>query len=74
MPLDSFNIGDRFKGRIKKIANFGIFVELRDGVDGLVHNTRLAKYNLKASAYKEDSLLDVEIVSINEGKVELAII
>lgn len=74
LPLDSFNIGDRFKGRIKKIANFGIFVELRDGVDGLVHNTRLAKYNLKPSAYKEDSLLDVEIISINEGKVELAII
>lgn len=74
LPLNSFNIGDRFKGRIKKIANFGIFVELRDGVDGLIHNTRLAKYNLKPSAYKEDSFINVEIISINEGKVELAII
>ena len=74
VPIDSFNIGDRFKGKIKRIASFGIFVELRDGVDGLIHNTRLAKYNLKASSYKEDSLVDVEIIAINEGKVELSIV
>ena len=34
---DSFNRGDRVSGQIKSITDFGIFIGLSGGIDGLVH-------------------------------------
>jgi small subunit ribosomal protein S1 len=40
--LDKFPIGTKQKGTVCNITNFGIFVELEDGVDGLVHISDLS--------------------------------
>ncbi|HZT58735.1 MAG TPA: 30S ribosomal protein S1 [Pyrinomonadaceae bacterium] len=32
-----FHVGDRVRGRIRNLTDFGAFVEVEDGVDGLVH-------------------------------------
>jgi small subunit ribosomal protein S1 len=34
---DSFNRGDKVSGQIKSITDFGIFIGLNGGIDGLVH-------------------------------------
>jgi len=34
---NKFKIGDKIIGKVSNITDFGIFVELSDGVDGLVH-------------------------------------
>ncbi|HSN71393.1 MAG TPA: 30S ribosomal protein S1 [Steroidobacteraceae bacterium] len=34
---DNFNRGDRVEGQIKSITDFGIFIGLSGGIDGLVH-------------------------------------
>ena len=40
--IDSFfRIGDVVQGTISKITNFGAFVELKDGIDGLVHISQI---------------------------------
>ena len=36
-----FRIGDVVNGTISKIANFGAFVELKDGIDGMVHISQI---------------------------------
>ena len=45
-PWDSvperYTIGDLIEGRVNQIADFGIFVELEPGVEGLLHNSELA--------------------------------
>lgn len=66
-----FSVGEKFQGRIKKITDFGIFIELRDGIDGLVHNSKLLKNNIHSSNFSEGEALSVEIIAINNGKVEL---
>ena len=38
-----FKIGDLVKGKISKIANFGAFVELDGGIDGLVHISQISE-------------------------------
>ncbi|MEO0574763.1 MAG: 30S ribosomal protein S1 [Pseudomonadota bacterium] len=38
----SFNRGDRVKGQIKSITDFGIFIGLEGGIDGLVHLSDLS--------------------------------
>jgi small subunit ribosomal protein S1 len=40
--LEKFPVGTKQKGRICNITNFGVFVELEDGVDGLVHISDLS--------------------------------
>jgi small subunit ribosomal protein S1 len=34
---ERFHIGDRVRGRVRNLTDFGAFVEVEDGVDGLVH-------------------------------------
>lgn len=45
-PWDSvperYAIGDLIEGRVNQIADFGVFVELEPGVEGLLHNSELA--------------------------------
>ena len=37
-----YEIGSIVKGKVSKIASFGAFVELEDGVDGLVHISQIS--------------------------------
>ena len=32
-----YHVGDRVRGRVRNLTDFGAFVEIEDGVDGLVH-------------------------------------
>ena len=37
----TFNVGDEFEGVVKSVVDFGVFIELKDGVDGLLHISKL---------------------------------
>ena len=37
----TFNIGDEFVGGVKSVVDFGVFIELKDGVDGLLHISKI---------------------------------
>ena len=45
-PWDSvperYKVGDLIEGQVNQIADFGVFVELEPGVEGLLHNSELA--------------------------------
>ena len=42
--IDSFfKIGDVVQGTVTKITSFGAFVELKDGIDGLVHISQISE-------------------------------
>ncbi|WP_297574698.1 polyribonucleotide nucleotidyltransferase [uncultured Campylobacter sp.] len=36
-----FEIGEEFNGEVKKVVDFGAFISLRDGVDGLLHISQI---------------------------------
>lgn len=66
--IDNFNIGEEFDGEIKKIATFGAFVSLRDGVDGLLHISKIK------SPIKEGDRIKVKVSEIKAGKISLDLI
>ncbi|WP_086255417.1 polyribonucleotide nucleotidyltransferase [Campylobacter vicugnae] len=66
--IDNFKIGEEFDGEIKKIATFGAFVSLRDGVDGLLHISKIK------SPIKEGDRIKVKISEIKAGKISLDLI
>lgn len=66
--IDNFKIGEEFDGEIKKIATFGAFVSLRDGVDGLLHISKIK------SPIKEGDCIKVKVSEIKAGKISLDLI
>lgn len=39
---DTYKVGNRVKGKVSKVAPFGAFVELAEGIDGLVHISQIS--------------------------------
>ncbi|MFZ0041133.1 MAG: S1 RNA-binding domain-containing protein [Solirubrobacteraceae bacterium] len=45
--VDTYNIGDELEGTVTKVVTFGAFVEILDGVKGLVHISELAQHHVE---------------------------
>ncbi len=65
---DKYPVGSRHKGIVRNLTNFGLFVELGEGVDGLVHVSDLSwtkKINHPAEFTKKDQELEVIVLDID---------
>jgi small subunit ribosomal protein S1 len=45
--VDTYNINDELEGTVTKVVTFGAFVEILDGVEGLVHISELAQHHVE---------------------------
>src|SRR6202034_3814203 len=45
--VNTYNIGDELEGTVTKVVTFGAFVEILDGVEGLVHISELAQHHVE---------------------------
>lgn len=72
------DVGARYKGKVRRLAEFGIFVELVPGQDGLVHVSSIArdKQRTFAQDYKIDDEVMVEVVDYDPttGRIRLRIV
>jgi len=72
-----FAIGQIVKGTVSKIASFGAFVELEDGVDGLVHISQISDQHVEKvkDALKVGDDVEARIVKIDseERRIGLSI-
>ena len=46
--VDTYNINDELAGKVTKVVTFGAFVEILDGVEGLVHISELAPHHVES--------------------------
>jgi small subunit ribosomal protein S1 len=46
--VDTYNVGDELAGKVTKVVTFGAFVEILDGVEGLVHISELAPHHVES--------------------------
>ncbi|MBP6831708.1 MAG: polyribonucleotide nucleotidyltransferase [Deltaproteobacteria bacterium] len=62
-------IGAVYKGTVKRIVDFGAFVEIFPGTEGLVHVSELAHTRVEnvADVIKEGQDVEVKVLSIEEG-------
>ncbi len=70
--------GSIYQGRVKKVAEFGLFVEIAPGVDGLVHVSLMPK-NLQStfqSSVKLEEPVTVEVVDYDQstGRIRLKLL
>jgi polyribonucleotide nucleotidyltransferase len=69
-------IGAIYTGKVKKIMDFGAFVEILPGTDGLVHISELAHRRVKTvdEVLKEGDVVTVKVLDVDrQGKIRLSI-
>ncbi len=69
-------IGKIYKGRVRKIMDFGAFVEIMPGTDGLVHISQLAnqRVNKVTDVVQEGDEIPVKVLEIDKsGKIRLSL-
>jgi len=70
-------VGKIYEGRVVSIKDFGAFVNILPGVDGMVHISKLAegRVNKVTDVVKEGQTVRVKIAGIDErGKINLTMI
>ncbi len=68
-------VAELYMGKVKKTTNFGAFVEILPGLDGLVHISQLSKERVKnvTDVLKEGDEVLVKVLAIDEnGKIKLS--
>ena len=70
----SYEVGKSYQGKVKRIVDFGVFVEMPDGFDALLHISKVAKerVNNLNERYHEGDDITVVVMEQKGKKVELA--
>jgi small subunit ribosomal protein S1 len=64
-----FEIGSRVKGHIRNMTAYGAFVELADGIDGMIHVSDLSwtrKINHPSEVFKKNDELEAVVIDIDK--------
>jgi len=72
-PKVEYKVGDVVNGKVKKIVDFGAFIELPGGIDGLMHISKISDERVErvSDVFKEGDELMVEIVEFKGNKIGL---
>ncbi len=65
---ERFHVGDRIKGTVSRIADFGAFVELEPGLDGLVHLSEMSwskKVRKPSDVVNPGDVVEVVVLGVN---------
>jgi len=69
-----YEIGGHYTGRIKRVVDYGLFVEMPGGNDALLHVSKIAPERMEnlAERYREGEEIEVIVLDQKGRKVELA--
>ncbi len=73
---EEYNKGDKVTGKIKSITDFGIFIGLEGGIDGLVHLTDLSHTEQPEEAvhkYKKGDEITAVIIQIDSERERISL-
>jgi small subunit ribosomal protein S1 len=73
---EQFTVGQTIKGKITNVTDFGIFVQIIPGVDGLVHVSDISwTEHIKSPTdlYKKGDEVEVVITDINKAKKKISL-
>ena len=74
---ERYRVGKEITGTITNVTDFGVFVELEEGIEGLVHVSEISKEKIKTPVgmYNMGDLLTAKVMNINseERRIGLSI-
>ena len=72
---EKYPVGSQHKATVRNITNFGVFAELEDGVEGLVHISDLSWNKIKhpSEMVATGDVIDVQILDFDEANHKLSL-
>ncbi len=69
-------VGDEFTGKVVRILNFGAFVELAPGKDGMIHISKLSKEHVDkvTDVVNIDDVVNVKVIKVSDKGIDLKLI
>lgn len=73
--IDAHSTGDVLTGTVKRLVDFGAFVEVEPGVEGLVHISEIAHehVNVPGDVLKEDQEIEVKIIGLDKDNEKISL-
>ncbi|MDQ3433721.1 MAG: 30S ribosomal protein S1 [Actinomycetota bacterium] len=73
--VDTYNLSDELEGKVTKVVTFGAFVEIMDGVEGLVHISELAHHHVEnpREVVEPGDSVKVKILEIDSDRRRLSL-
>ncbi len=71
--LEKYPIGAKVKGTIRNVTDFGLFVEIEEGIDGLVHVSDLSwtqRVKNPSEMYNKGDEIEAVVLQIDMGEVD----
>lgn len=72
---DEYKVGDTLAGTITGVTDFGVFVRVEGGMEGLVHISEMdwGLVENPKNLYKQGDSVNVKVIEIKDGKISLSI-
>ena len=73
---DKYHTGDRVHGTVARVTDFGAFVELEPGLDGLIHLSEMSwskKVRKPSDMVKPGDTVDVVVLGVNPGDKRISL-
>ena len=73
--IEKYNIGDELEGEVTGVVDFGVFVKLEEGLEGLVHISEIdwGLVEDPRTLYKVNDKVSVKVIEVKDGKISLSI-
>jgi small subunit ribosomal protein S1 len=73
---DKYSVGQRVKGTVARTTDFGAFVELEPGLDGLIHLSEMSwskKVRKPSDVVKPGEVVEVVVLGVNTGEKRISL-
>jgi small subunit ribosomal protein S1 len=70
---DSLNLGDVVEGTVTNVVDFGAFVSLDDGIEGLVHISEFPRAEQPLTAVQPGALVQVRVLRIDPQRRRISL-
>lgn len=73
--INAIEKGSIMEGTVESLKNYGAFIDLGDGISGLVHISQIAMKRIESPAevLKEGDTVKVKVLKVEDGKISLSI-
>jgi small subunit ribosomal protein S1 len=73
--VEKYTVGDTVAGVVTGATEFGVFVKLEEGLEGLVHISEMdwALVENPKTRYKAGEEVNVQVIEVKDGKISLSI-
>ncbi|MEK7180081.1 MAG: S1 RNA-binding domain-containing protein [Patescibacteria group bacterium] len=73
--IDKYSLGDEIEGDVTGVVDFGVFVKIEEGLEGLVHISEIdwSLVEDPKALYRINDKVKAKIIEIKDGKISLSI-